>query len=88
MVSKQFEGVTPERWVDIKQIMHSDAKIDISTDEGSAESHGIHFAWLYAAPVLTVTITVPVFGWALKMAGLHCEDDVMAAFAKKIDAVA
>lgn len=88
MVSKQFEDVTPERWLNIKQVMHSDAHADISTDEGSAESHGIHFAWLYAAPVLTVTITVPVFGWALKLAGFHAEEDVLAALAKKIDAVA
>jgi hypothetical protein len=87
MVSKQFQAVTPERWLEIKQVIHSDLGLTISSDEGSGESHGIHFAWLCAVPVLTVSITVPVFGWALKLAHYHCEDDVMAAVAKKIDSV-
>jgi hypothetical protein len=87
MVSQQFPDVTPERWQDIKQVMHSDAGLTIDTDEGSGESHGISFAWLFAVPVLTVTISVPVFGWALKLAGFHTEQDVMNAFAKKINGV-
>ena len=87
MISQQFQGVTPERWQDIKQVMHSDAGLSIEADEGSGQSHGIQFAWLFAVPVLTVTITVPVFGWALKLAGFHCEQDVMNAFAKKIGTV-
>ena len=87
MVSQQFQDVQADRWVAIKQVMHSDLKLDIEHDAGSGESHGIHFAWLYSAPVLTVSVTVPVFGWALKLAGYHCEDDVMAAVAKKINSV-
>jgi len=87
MISQQFTGITPERWQDIKQIMHSDAGLSILADEGSGDSHGINFAWLFAVPVLTVTITVPVFGWALKLAGFHCEQDVLDALAKKIDGV-
>ena len=87
MVSQQFQEVTPERWMDIKQVMHIDLSLSIENDEGSGESHGIHFAWLFALPVLTVTVNVPVFGWALKLAGYHCEDDVMAAVAKKINGV-
>ncbi len=87
MITQTFQGVTPERWQDIKQVMHSDAGLAIDTDEGAGDSHGIHFAWLFAVPVLTVTITVPVFGWALKLAGCHCEQDVMDAFAKKINGV-
>ena len=87
MVSQQFQDVTPERWADIKQVMHSDLGLTIETDEGSGQSHGINFAWLFAVPTLTVTVTVPVFGWALKLAGYHCEDDVMAAVAKKINGV-
>ena len=87
MISQQFQGVTPERWADIRQVMHSDAGLSIEADEGSGSSHGINFAWLFAVPVLTVTVTVPVFGWALKLAGFHCEQDVMNAFAKKIGTV-
>ena len=87
MVTQQFTGITPDRWQDIRQMMYSDAHIDIYADEGGSTSHGINFAWLFAVPVLTVTITVPVFGWALKLAGFHCEQDVMNAFAKKIDGV-
>lgn len=87
MVTQQFQNVTPERWQDIKQVMHSDAGLTISTDEGSGQSHGIEFAWLFSAPVLTVSVTVPDFGWALKLAGFHCEQDVMNAFAKKINGV-
>jgi len=87
MVSQKFLNITPERWLDIKQVIHSDLGLTIEHDEGSGESHGIHFAWLCAVPVLTVSITVPGFGWALKLAGYHCEDDVMKAVAKKIDGV-
>ena len=87
MISQQFQGVTPERWADIKQVMHSEAHLTIDSDEGSSSSHGVEFSWLFAVPVLTVTITVPVFGWALKLAGFHCEQDVMNAFAKKINGV-
>ena len=87
MISKQFQNVTPERWADIKQVMHSDLGLTIDSDEGSGESHGIHFAWICAEPVLTVSITVPAFGWALRLAGYHCENDVLAAVAKKIDGV-
>lgn len=87
MISQQFENVTPDRWTDIKQVMHSEAGLTIDTDEGSGESHGIDFSWLLASTVLTVTVTVPVFGWALKLAGFHCEQDVMNAFAKKINGV-
>jgi hypothetical protein len=87
MISQQFQNVTPERWTDIKQVMHSDLGLTIDTDEGSGQSHGIEFAWLFAVPALTVTVTVPVFGWGLKLAGYHCEDDVMAAIAKKINGV-
>jgi hypothetical protein len=87
MISQQFQNVTPERWTDIKQVMHSDAGLTIDTDEGSGSSHGINFNWLFSVPVLTVSVTVPVFGWALKLAGFHCEQDVMDAFAKKINGV-
>jgi hypothetical protein len=87
MITQQFSNVTLERWADIKQVMHSDLGLTIEHDEGSGESHGIHFAWLFAVPALTVSITVPVFGWALKLAGYHRENDVMAAVAKKIDGV-
>jgi len=87
MISQQFQNVTPKRWLDIKQVMHSDAGLTIDSDKGKSSSHGIDFNWLFAVPVLTVTITVPVFGWALKLAGFHCEQDVMNAFAKKIDGV-
>jgi hypothetical protein len=87
MVSQQFPNVTPERWVDIKQVFHSDAHIDIDADEGTSESHGIEFSWHYGENVLTATITVPHFGWVLKMAGFHTEDDVMVKFAAWIDGV-
>lgn len=87
MVSEQFQDVSPERWLAVKQVMHSDLHLTIEHDSGSGESHGIHFAWLYSAPVLTVSVTVPVFGWALKLAGYHCEDDVIKAVAKKINSV-
>ena len=86
MITQTFQGITPERWIDIKQVMHSDAGLTIDTDEGSGFSHGINFNWLLAVPVLTVSITVPVFGWGLKLAGFHCEQDVMSALAKKIEA--
>ena len=86
MVSKQFQDVSPDRWVDIKQVMHSEAHIEIDADEGTSESHGIEFSWHYGQNVLTVTITVPHFGWALKMAGFHCEEDILDALAKKIEA--
>lgn len=88
MVSRQFQNVTPERWIDIKQVMHSDAHIDIATDEGTDESHGIEFSWhLGPDQILTVTITVPHIGWVLKLAGIHCEQDVLDSLAKKINGV-
>ena len=87
MVTQQFPGITPERWLDIRQMMHSDAHLTIDSDEGSDSSHGIDFAWLFADPALTVTITVSVFGWALKLAGFHCEQDVMNAVTAKINGV-
>ena len=87
MISQRFDNVTPDRWTDVKQVIHSDMGLTISTDEGSGESHGIDFAWLFADPALTVTITVSVFGWALKLAGFHCEQDVMNAVTAKINGV-
>ena len=87
MITQQFQGVTPARWIDIKQVMHSDAHIDIQNDEGSSEAHGINFSWLLASAVLTVTIDVPHFSWLLKAAGFHTEQDVMTKFAAWIDGV-
>jgi hypothetical protein len=87
MITQTFTGITPERWQAIKQVMHSDAGLTIDSEDGSDSSHGINFSWLLAVPVLTVTITVPVFSWALKLAGFHCEQDVMNAFAKKIEGI-
>ena len=77
----------PERWTSVKQVMHSDAHIDIDTDEGTSESHGIEFSWHYGEDVLTVTITAPKITWLLKLAGIHCEQDIMDSLAKKIDGV-
>ena len=87
MITQQFENVTPERWQDIKQVLHSDAHIDIPSDEGNSESHGIQFSWLYASDELTATIAVPNFGWALKLAGFHTEQDVMNKFSTWINGV-
>jgi hypothetical protein len=88
MVSKQFEGVTPERWISIKQVLHSDAHITISADEGNSESWGIEFSWhLGPDQILTVTITVPHFGWILHKAGFHTEEEVMEHFAAWINGV-
>ena len=87
MVSERFQDISPERWVDVKQVMHSDAHIDIDEDEGTSESHGIEFSWHYGENVLTVTITIPHIGWALKLAGIHCEQDVLDEIAKKINGV-
>lgn len=88
MVSQRFENVTPDQWRDVKQLMHSEAHIDIGADEGTSESHGIEFSWHYGENVLTVTITVPHFGWLLHAAGFHTEEDVMAKFAAWISSVA
>jgi hypothetical protein len=87
MISQQFPNITPERWADIKQVMRSEAHLDIQNDEGTDESHGIEFSWYYGENVLTITISVPHFGWALKLAGFHCEQDVMDSLAKKISSV-
>jgi hypothetical protein len=87
MITQQFHPVSLERWGAIKTMMAHEANILIESDDDYAASHGIDFSWLYAAPMLTVTIDVPHFGWVLKMAGLHCEQDVMSAFAKKIEAI-
>ena len=87
MVSQRFPNIDPERFTAIKQVMHSDAHIDIDGDEGTSHSHGIEFSWHYGEEdaVLTVTITIPVLGWALKLAGIHCEQDAMNVLAKKIE---
>lgn len=88
MVTKQFQPVSRDRWNDIKTVLHNEAGIKVDTDQGSGETHGIKFSWLYAAAgVLTTTIEVPNFGWLLKHAGLHCEQDVMDHFSKWIDGV-
>lgn len=89
MVSQRFDSVTPERWIDIKQVLHSDANITVSADEGTKEDyHGIDFSWhLGPDQILTVTITVPHFGWLLHKAGFHTEEDVMVKFAAWINGV-
>ncbi len=86
MITQTFHGVTPERWVDIKQILWSEARIAISKDEGSGkDSHNIEFAWLLAADgTLTVTLThVP---WLIVKMG-HSEESIMAQFAAWIEGV-
>ena len=86
MVSQQFPNVTPRRWCDIKQILWSEARIAIPTDEGSGkDSHNIEFSWLLAADgTLTVTIThVP---WLIVKTG-HSEEVIMAQFAAWINSV-
>ena len=87
MVTQQFTGITPDRWLNIRQVMHSDLHFTIETDEGSTESHGATLSWLLAGTVLTVTVDCPHFGPILKLAGFHCEQDVLDALAKKIDGV-
>ena len=87
MITKTFQGVTPERWQAIKQVIHSDLHFAIETDGGSTESHGVTLSWLFAAPVLTATVECPHFGMILKLAGFHCEQDVLDALAKKIESV-
>ncbi len=87
MVSQQFPNVSPDRWLDIRQVLHSDYHLTISADEGSDQSHGIQFAWLFSVPMLTVNITIPVIDWALKFAGIHCEEDAMDILAKKLAGV-
>jgi hypothetical protein len=88
MVSKQFQGITRDKWNDIKTVLHNDAHIDIQDDSGENKTHGIHFSWFYAAAgVLTVTINVPEFGWLLNHAGLHTEQDVMDKFSHWIEGV-
>ena len=87
MISQQFQGVTPERWISIKQVMHSEAGITIDSDDSSAESHGIQFSWLLASQNLTVTIAVPHFGWILKAAGFHTEEDVMVKVTAWINSI-
>jgi hypothetical protein len=87
MITKQFTGVTPERWASLKQVFANEAHVQIEHDEGSDSTHGIDFSWLLASAVLTVTINVPKFGWILKAAGLHTEDDVMGKFAAWINGV-
>jgi hypothetical protein len=86
MITQQFPNVTPDRWQDIKQVIQSDLHFAIESDEGSTESHGVTLSWLFAAPVLTATVDCPHFGMILKLAGFHCEQDVMSALAKKIEA--
>ena len=87
MQNQTFSPVSAQRWQDIKQVVHSDYGLTVASDEGSTESHGIQFSWLWASNTLTATVAVPHFGWALKMAGFHCEEDVMNAFTGKIDGV-
>lgn len=84
MVTQQFTGITPDRWLDVKQIAHSDLHLTITSDEGSDTEHGVKLDWLYADPTLTATITVPKFGFALGLMGFHTEQDVMDALAAKI----
>ena len=88
MITKTFQGVTPERWQAIKQAVHSDMHFSIESDEGSKDEYGAVLSWLFAAPVLTITVKVEHFGWILSHAGFHCEQDVLDALAKKIEATA
>ena len=86
MVSQRFEGIDPERWTAIKQVLHSDYHLSIDGDEGTSATHGIEFSWLWGGDEwLTVTITIPKIEWALKLAGIHCEQDAMNVLAKKIE---
>ncbi len=87
MISKKFSGVTPERWASLRTVFAHEAHVDIEHDEGSDETHGIHFSWLLASQVLTVTIGVPKFGWILKAAGFNSEQAVMDKFSSWIDGV-
>jgi hypothetical protein len=85
MITQTFTGITPERWQALKQVMHSDLHFTVESDEGTTESHGVTLSWLFSAPVLTATVECPHFDLILKLAGFHCEQDIMDALAKKID---
>ena len=85
MITQTFQGVTPERWQDIKQVVHSDMHFDIDSNDGSKDEYGAVLSWLLAGTTLTITVEVGHFGWILSHAGFHCEQDIMDALAKKID---
>ena len=85
MITQQFPNMNPQRWLDVKQVIYSDLHFAIENDEGSTSSHGVNLSWLFAVPVLTITVDVPKFGMILKLAGFHCEQDIMDVLAKKID---
>ena len=87
MVTKTFTDVTPERWLAIKQVFHSDYHIGISTDAGTLDEHGVDISWLLGGDTLTLTITIPHFGWILHHIGIFTEQDALDKFAKLIDGV-
>jgi hypothetical protein len=87
MVSKQFQGITRDKWNDIKTVFAHETNVWIQSDEGSASTHGIDFSWLLSGDQLTVSLSVPHFGFALKMAGLKTEDAVMDKFSHWIEGV-
>jgi succinylglutamate desuccinylase len=87
MVTRQFSGITPEKWEDLKQIFASKG-IHIDALEGEGETHGIKYNWLLAAnQVLTLSISIPSVSWLLKAAGIHGEDDAMNQFTNWIATV-
>ena len=86
MITQQFPDVTPQRWLDIKQILWSEARIAISKDEGSGkDSHNIEFAWLLAADG-TLTVTLVHVPWLIVKTG-HSEESIMAQFSEWINGV-
>ena len=84
MVAQTFQGVTPERWESLKTMFAHEANVTINSDEGSAESHGIQFAWLLASETLLVTIKS--ISWTLKALGMT-EESVMGKFSAWINGV-
>ena len=84
MISRTFSPVSDQKWEGIKQALLDQARVEITTDSGTGNSHGIEFDWSKVGGVLTVAIThVP---WLLAKTG-HSEDSIMSDFTGWIDGV-
>lgn len=88
MQSQEFQGVTVDRWQDIKQVFASQTGVVITTDVSAAPVtfKGVKFEWAFHPDTSTLVITVDGESFIDKAAGYN-DQKVLQQFAVWVDGV-
>ena len=88
MLSQEFQGVTVERWQDIKTVFSNETGLSITTDvsAGPVSFKDVKFEWAFHPNTNVLVITVDSESFLDKAAGYN-DQKIIQQFAVWIDGV-